>query len=189
MDKSKLSITIKILRQRMGMTQKQLAKHLNVEPGTVSKWEVGKNLPLDHLESLANLFGVSIDVLYGRESLIPLSNSAPFELIETFELPNTEYVYAELIQNNISQTYEIWIFDLQFSGIKMMVHYAPIYSTSIPIIKNEFLEYAKDMLSVFRDVLIESGMAEVSLEERACIEGYENFLEGMDEMHKRLGID
>lgn len=188
-DRNKLPFIIRRLRKEHKMTQKQLAEHLNVTAGTVSKWEVGENLPLDHLEGLANLFGVTIDALYGREPIHPLSEPSPYKLVETFELPNTEYVYAELIQNNLSQTYEIWLFDHQFGGVKMMVYCTPIEDSSIKLTKKVFLNNAKHFLSIFRDVLTESEITDISANERSFIEGYENFLEQMDDLHRRLGID
>lgn len=56
---------IKQLRQRMNLTQEQVANKLGVSYQAVSKWEVGANTPdIALLPDIANLFGVSIDSLF-----------------------------------------------------------------------------------------------------------------------------
>lgn len=59
---------IKKLRQKVGLTQKQLADYLNVERSTYSYYECGKNLPSIHsLIKLSKIFGVSCDyILTGK---------------------------------------------------------------------------------------------------------------------------
>ena len=52
-------------RKRCGMTQGQLAKKLNVTPQAVSKWENGSLPDSEFLPRLAQILGVSIDVLFG----------------------------------------------------------------------------------------------------------------------------
>ena len=58
----------KDLRKKKGLTQVELAKLLNVQQTTVSKWEVGRATP-DYpvLIKLAELFDVSIDYLLGAD--------------------------------------------------------------------------------------------------------------------------
>lgn len=58
----------KDMRKKKGLTQVELAKLLNVQQTTVSKWEVGRATP-DYpvLIKLAELFEVSIDYLLGAE--------------------------------------------------------------------------------------------------------------------------
>ena len=64
----KIGHNIKRLRIMRGMTQRQLAWHLQVSTQAVSKWERGYTYPdLTMLLPLADLFSVSIDELFGRE--------------------------------------------------------------------------------------------------------------------------
>ena len=58
----------KDLRKKKGLTQVELAKLLNVQQTTVSKWEVGRATP-DYpvLIKLAELFDVSVDYLLGAD--------------------------------------------------------------------------------------------------------------------------
>lgn len=55
-------------RKERGLTQEQLANLLNVSVSAVSKWELGNNCPnLELLPSLAEIFQISIDSLFGYE--------------------------------------------------------------------------------------------------------------------------
>ncbi len=59
---------IAALRKKKSMTQEALAAEIGVSAQAVSKWENGTNLPdIQLLPILADIFGVSIDTLYGRE--------------------------------------------------------------------------------------------------------------------------
>lgn len=60
--------TIAKLRRDRGMTQENLAEALSVSPQTVSKWENSVNLPdVQMLPLLADVFGVRVDMLFGRD--------------------------------------------------------------------------------------------------------------------------
>ena len=53
---------IRVLRIQKGLTQGQLAAHLNVSDKTISKWESGKGLPeIETLLSLSDFFNVTVD--------------------------------------------------------------------------------------------------------------------------------
>lgn len=52
------------LREKKGLTQKQVAKELGVDQSTVSLWEQGVCYPrVGNLRKLAKLYGVSVDRL------------------------------------------------------------------------------------------------------------------------------
>lgn len=54
-------------RKRLGLTQEQLAEQLGITAQAVSKWENDQSCPdISVLPALADIFGVSIDVLLGR---------------------------------------------------------------------------------------------------------------------------
>lgn len=56
-------------RKRLGLTQDALAEQLGVTAQAVSKWENDQSCPdIATLPKLADLFGVSVDTLLGRES-------------------------------------------------------------------------------------------------------------------------
>lgn len=56
--------TIRALRERKTLTQKQLAEKLCISDKTISKWETGKGLPdISLLEDLARVLGVSLTEL------------------------------------------------------------------------------------------------------------------------------
>lgn len=57
------------LREKAGLTKKQLADKLGVDISTVCKWETGENRPMaDGLLQLAELFHCSIDDIFVRDS-------------------------------------------------------------------------------------------------------------------------
>lgn len=60
---------IKELRKEKKLTQNRLAELMFVDQTTVSCWETGKATPdTEKLSQLSDLFGVSIDELFGRET-------------------------------------------------------------------------------------------------------------------------
>ncbi|MBR4083615.1 MAG: methyltransferase domain-containing protein [Lachnospiraceae bacterium] len=64
-----MKLYIRELREQTGMTQKELADRMQVSFQTISKWETGVNLPdITHLPRLADVFGVSADVILGLEA-------------------------------------------------------------------------------------------------------------------------
>ena len=70
-----IAASIARLRRERGMTQEALAEVIGVSPQTISKWENSTTYPdVALLPVLADVFGVTIDALYGREmqqSLLP----------------------------------------------------------------------------------------------------------------------
>ena len=62
-------LAIKQVRERLGMTQEQLANMLGVTQGAVSQWEMGATRPaFDSLIKLAKALGVTVDELInGKE--------------------------------------------------------------------------------------------------------------------------
>lgn len=80
------------LRKEHGMTQEQLANALGITFQAVSKWENGVSSPdISTLPLLADLFGVSVDQLLGRETL-PAAEERLDALgpVETQPEPETE---------------------------------------------------------------------------------------------------
>ena len=59
---------IKLLREKAGLSQVQLAQKLNVSDKTISKWETGKGYPdVSLLEPIAKVFSVSVaEILSGN---------------------------------------------------------------------------------------------------------------------------
>lgn len=58
---------IKYLREKNGLTQKDVATRLGVESAAISKYELDMKEPnIEAIKKLANLFNVSIDYLLGR---------------------------------------------------------------------------------------------------------------------------
>ncbi len=59
---------IKGVRKNKGMTQVEVAKELGITQSQYSRYESGfTNIPSDMLSKIADLFGVSVDVILGRD--------------------------------------------------------------------------------------------------------------------------
>ena len=57
---------IKDLREDNDLTQKQVAEYLNIRQNTYSQYETGsRQIPIDVIKSLAELYKTSIDYLLG----------------------------------------------------------------------------------------------------------------------------
>ena len=100
---------IAALRKKNNMTQEALAAEIGVSAQAVSKWENGTNLPdIQLLPVLADVFGVSIDALYGREK-----GKSELKIPEIFE------ECCEAVMNTIGTAfYNSMRYDLQ-SGVNV----------------------------------------------------------------------
>ena len=60
-------------RKRLGLAQDQLAEKLGITAQAVSKWENDRSCPdITILPKLADIFGITIDELLGREPAVPV---------------------------------------------------------------------------------------------------------------------
>ena len=67
----KIAQNIARLRKARGMTQEALAEVIGVAAQTISKWETGATWPdVALLPVIADVFGVTIDALYGRDAAL-----------------------------------------------------------------------------------------------------------------------
>lgn len=64
------------LRKMHGYSQEQMARKLHVTQGAVSQWENGLTVPAaDQLLAIAELYGITVDALLGRETKEPEKQS------------------------------------------------------------------------------------------------------------------
>lgn len=74
-------------RKRLGMTQEALANELGVTNQAVSKWESGQSCPdITLLPGIADLFGITIDELFGREGAKQAAQPLPWADDETLRV-------------------------------------------------------------------------------------------------------
>ena len=65
---------VKMLREKRGITQAELAKQLGITRAGVNAWEMGISVPsTQYIVELALFFGVSADYLLGLESSATVS--------------------------------------------------------------------------------------------------------------------
>lgn len=102
------------LRKHRGMTQLELAQILGVTNQAVSKWESDMCCPdIMLLPELADAFGVSVDVLFGREAPMefPIINTLPWQDDDT--LRAVCFVGRHLAQYKTVRTASV---ELYYSG-------------------------------------------------------------------------
>ena len=72
---------IRRLRKERNLTQEELAEQLNISAPAVSKWENDTTMPdISQIVPLANIFGVSTDVLFGVDGTT--ANEEALEIVE-----------------------------------------------------------------------------------------------------------
>ena len=63
------AVHIREMREAAGLSQADVMRAMNVDSAAVCRWESGQSLPrADKLPLLADLFGCTIDALYGRRA-------------------------------------------------------------------------------------------------------------------------
>lgn len=78
---------IQRLRKENNLTQEDVAKHLNISPQAISKWENDISLPdILLLTDIANLFHTSVDMLLGNEKKQQVKFIEPKERKQTKDL-------------------------------------------------------------------------------------------------------
>lgn len=109
-------------REELGISQKDLAKQLNVSSSTVGMWERGKRNPdNDTLPKIANYFGVTVDYLLGRtddplgqvifvQSIEPTTKIGQPIVYKASDLREAlrKYDAGEQLSENEEKLYEMW---------------------------------------------------------------------------------
>lgn len=104
LDKEKVGQTIALCRKRCGMTQKQLADILHVTYQSISRWELGLNLPtVDMLYEIAEVLGVTVDDILNGE----IGFRRKIDYIDTGLDTHRLYLLKKKLQNLIKEDGEI----------------------------------------------------------------------------------
>ena len=97
------------MRKEMGLTQDALARKLEVTNQAVSKWESDQCCPdIQLLPGLADVFGVTIDALFGRNP-VPGKQELPWEDDDTLRVvlyTGRELLMGHPAQEELTFTYE-----------------------------------------------------------------------------------
>lgn len=122
---------IKELREKHGISQKELAEMLHVAPPSVSNWEHGKTKPTKaNVAILAKLFGVSTEYLLGNDRdempfrirIVTPSKDELMELFDKYEgLPDREFDMLVSLMNFFITTHESG--RLRYSELSMLDDY------------------------------------------------------------------
>lgn len=97
-----LGTNIMRLRKEAGLTQEQLANALGISYQAVSKWENGVSCPdISTLPLIADLFSVSIDSLFGRETVAQaVVQEEPKKSAPDYPWPDDDALYAVLFRGH-----------------------------------------------------------------------------------------
>ncbi len=95
-------LRLKELRKERGLTQGDIAASLHVVQAAVSQWETGRVTPeADKISQLADILGVSIDVLMGRQEYNPTKEHS--QMPAAVKIPVLGYVQAGIPTEMISE--------------------------------------------------------------------------------------
>lgn len=124
-------IRLKLLREKAGLSQYDLADKLGVRQSTVAMWESGKNKPNNSsLLALAELFNTTVDYILGIDTINSMSNRSVIRRIPVLgnisagvPLEAIEDVidYEEISDRDYNMNYEY--FGLKINGDSMEPEY------------------------------------------------------------------
>ena len=131
-DTENIGMRISELRKAKNMTQMELADHMNISFQAVSNWERGNSMPdISKLPELAELFGVSIDEILGKQS--NLINNAVNDNLESY-LENNSVTVEELSEAApilTAKQVDAAIKDIHISSIEEIEEILPFISQDL----------------------------------------------------------
>lgn len=101
MDEAKTGLVIKGLREKYGYTQEKLAGFLGIKREMISFYETdGREVPLEVLEKLSDLFGVGLDVFFLNDVEEALAEVvfAFRKDVESYDLENLS-AFGKIVKN------------------------------------------------------------------------------------------
>lgn len=108
LDYQKIGLFLSKKRKLSKLTQKQLADKLNISFQAVSRWEKGLSIPsVDLLQSLANLFQVTVDEILKGEDNWP---------IFSYEKSGVDVTKIDLMNNDLKDIIDIYQYNPAFRG-------------------------------------------------------------------------
>lgn len=120
MDQKKTGSFLKELRKSRGLTQEQLAEHLNVSNRTISRWETGSNMPdLDLLIEMADFYDIDIRELIDGERKSEIMDQ------ETKDTLKKVADYADAEKKNLARVMrDMTLSTLLIFAFYLYVHYS-----------------------------------------------------------------
>lgn len=103
-------------RKEKNMTQEALANELGVTNQAVSKWENDQSYPdIEQLPNLADLFGVSIDALFGREQALAVVEQPDYGQVGDLPWKNDRTLRVVVYQGHTLLTHMEAVKDMTFT--------------------------------------------------------------------------
>lgn len=136
MNKEALQDNLIELRQKKGLTQKQLADTINYSDKVISKWERGESYPnIEALSVLSNYYDISIDYLVGKDTPVEKTGNKTIELdvIKTESPTFLAYLFIVPFAVYFLWTLILWPSQIGIGGIFLglgMIIYSGVLSKS-----------------------------------------------------------
>ena len=99
---------LKEIRQRMGLSQEQLAQILHVSRQAITKWENEVGLPdISNLQELSKVFGISVDFFLNNENHLPLLIMK--KKLEKENYKNKISAYFQILKEYYPEPWQIFV--------------------------------------------------------------------------------
>ncbi|OES45843.1 helix-turn-helix domain-containing protein [Domibacillus iocasae] len=107
-----LGKNLKLLREKLGYAQKDIAAKIGVKPNTLSGYESGSRTPdPDTMVKLAEIYEVSLDYLLGRTDASKNEIDDKKEMMEFFNNPRLNLFFKEMAdspEEQLEELQEFW---------------------------------------------------------------------------------
>ena len=144
-----LSVNVKKLRKRTGITAEQLAESLGVGKTTISNIETGYLAapPVNLLERMAELFGTTVDGITGKTALdvkdrarlvhVVSSMSAKTAIVEADKVVDGIFMDRDKLRGH--DWFGIVVRDNALSGVGIFMGYTAIVKMNVPVKNNDIV--------------------------------------------------
>ena len=132
--KVELKERIITLRKEWGLSQEDLAEKLQLTRQTISKWETGASTPdLEMLLRLSEVFGVSVDMLLGKEPLQKIGVKQSERKKDVFPLFLYIFSLMTFASGVVLFIYSDWMLAV-YGGRNKLIAAASMWMIFVPII-------------------------------------------------------
>lgn len=98
---------LKEMRKRLGLSQEQFAKMINVSRQAITKWENDNGIPdISNLKEIAKIFNMSIDYLLNEDEQLPALSMR--KTLNKEKYKNKLSMYSEVLLEYYPEPYEVY---------------------------------------------------------------------------------
>ena len=150
------------LRQKSGMTQLQVAEHINYSDKSISKWERGDAIPdVPVMLKLANLYGVTIDDIVSKHIQKPIKPKAKKIRLSQHTIISIIAFAAIWFLATIGFAVVYAFFNLESQAYLAFIVAIPVSFFTVMILS--FIWYPYFITAIFASVFIWTGVLAITL--------------------------